>query len=200
MLRHNLLGVLRLLFLAALIALAWCVIRWAPVAAQDSDARLRELVAKVSYNEAGDSYDDLALIWQTVEGRGSTTAERVRWLEAHSSCVSGRLSQDLATLRPGRCRWTRNLRPDGRLPRGWPGSQADWRRERPRWLAHLVAVRAFVDGEDPYRPCAVAPESWDGDRPSWRARAEARGWVRVECEGNARNAGYRRAATSGSDS
>ena len=166
------------------------------VRAQDrtpATRRLTELVAKVSYNEAGDSYPDLALIWQITEARGTTDAERAYWLERHSPCVSGLLPEERARLRPGRCGWTRYLLPTGRLPRGWPGSQADWHRERPRWLAHVVRVRAFVSGEDTYRPCSGPVESWDGDVPSWRERAASRGWVPAECAPGSRNVGYRRA-------
>lgn len=185
--------------LAVLLVAFWLALRWAPVSAQDgADRRLVELVAKVSMNEALDSYDDLALIWQVVEGHGDTDAERVRWLGQHSGCVSGaRFTQDEARARPGQCRWTRNLHPDGRRPRGWDRTlHGRWSRMRPRWLVHIDRVRAFVRGRDPYRPCPIAPSSWDGDHPSWRARAEARGWVAVECDGDARNIGYRRAGAS----
>jgi hypothetical protein len=161
-----------------------------------AERRLVELTAKVTFNEALDSAPDRYLIWQIIEGHGGTAEERVRWLTSHSPCVSGRLTQDEAQARPGNCAWTRNARADGRLPRGWPHSQAAWHRMRPRWLAHLEAVRALVSGEDTYRPCRTTPTSWDGDRPLWRARAEARGYVEVECEGAARNVGYRLAGAS----
>lgn len=196
----------RLVVLLALLAAAWCVLRWAPLvsaqqlapdspSADRSEQRLVELVSKVSFNEGGDSYDDLALIWQTVEGHGDTARERAHWLEQHSRCVSGVLSQDVAYTRPGRCRWTRNLHPDGRRPRGWDRERdGHWSRTRPLWLAHLERVRALVRGFDDYRPCAIPPSTWDGDHPGWNAQALTRGFVRVVCIGSARNAGYVRGA------
>lgn len=130
-----------------------------------AERRLVELEAKVSYNEALHSYHDLALIHQIVEGKGETAAERVYWLERHSSCVSGRLPDSVAYQRPGNCRWARNLRMDGRQPRGWiPIRDGRWRNSRGRWLAHIPRVRDFVYGRDDYRPCAETPQSWDGVR------------------------------------
>lgn len=158
-----------------------------PTHAQEGPAerRLVERVSKTSFNEALDSYHDLALIWQVVEGHGATAAERAQWLRHHSRCVNGDLTQDEALRRPGNCHWTRNLLPNGRRPRGFhdchdedgdgeidiaPGHTAEhrcdgsWPRVRPRWLAHLERVRAFVRGTDTYRPCAETPHTWDGVR------------------------------------
>ena len=147
-----------------------------------TERRLVELVAKVSFNEALDAVDDRALIWQVVEGHGRTALERVRWLEHHSPCVAGRLTQDQARTRPGNCRWTRNLMADGRRPRGWDRElygRWDWLRDR--WHAHLVAVRDLVYGRDPYRPCSVTPDTWDGVRYG-RERVGRRGhWTILEC-------------------
>lgn len=129
------------------------------------ERRLIELEAKVSMNEGLDSYPDLAMIHQTVEGHGDDARTRAAWLEQHSSCVSGRLTQDEAYRRPGNCRWTRNLMPDGRLPRGWDNAlHGHWSRTRIRWLAHIERVRALVDGRDTYRPCSETPQTWDGVR------------------------------------
>lgn len=153
-----------------------------------AERTLIELVAKVTFNEALDSYPDLALIYQTVEGHGDTAAERARWLAGHSSCVSGRLTQDEAYRRPGNCRWTRNLEPDGRRPRGWDRAlHGRWSWTRPRWLAHVPRVRALVDGRDSYRPCKEAPDTWDGAR--WRERILERGYRIADCEGEALNLG-----------
>ncbi len=144
--------------------------------------RLIELVAKVSFNEAGASYHDLALIWQIVEGHGESSRERIAWLERHSPCVSGRLSQDEAYRRPGNCRWTRNLMPDGRRPRGWNRQRnGRWEWVREHWLRHVRRVRRFVLGSNRYRPCAETPHSWDGVR--YGARRVGTGSRRIlECE------------------
>ena len=192
---------LRVGALGLLLAVFWVTLRWAPVSAQDS--RLIELVAKVSFNEARDSYEDLAMLWQITEAHGSNDAERAYWLERHSGCVSGRLTQDQARRRPGNCRWTRNLHSDGRRPRGWDPSQDGlWARTRVAWLAHIRVVRAFVRGLDGFRPCVLNPTTWDGER--WQAGAESRGWVPVVCMqspfgeivgSHARNVGYVRGAS-----
>lgn len=196
--RYGVFGrVLRVVSLAALLASYWLVLRYAPVHAQD-DSRLVELVAKVSMNEALDSYLDAALIVQVTEAHGDTPAARARWLAHHSPCVSGRLSDSEAYRRPGNCRWTRNLTTTGRQPRGWTYGRAAWRRMRPRWLAHLDRVRALVRGRDPFRPCELTPVTWDGDVPSWRARAEARGWREARCVVGMENVGYVRAAADAS--
>lgn len=191
-------AVARAAVLSLVVAVYLAILLYAPVRADDSATeRLVELVSKVAFNEAGDSYPDLALIWQVVEGRGATHAERARWLEGHSPCVSGRLSQDEARRRPGQCRWTRNLSRAGHTPRGWPWSAGHWRhRIRPRWLAHVERARELVEGRDPYRPCSETPTTWDGNRPEWRARAERRGYRVVECDA-AQNLGYVRADAGG---
>lgn len=142
-----------------------------------AERQLVEYVAKVSFNEALDSYHDLALIWQIVEAKGATPHERIFWLRAHSRCVTGVLSQDVAYSRPGNCHWTRNLLPNDRRPRGFIDCHdtdhdgevdgpcdGSWPRLRDRWVAHVAATRAFVMGEDTYRPCAETPDSWDGVR------------------------------------
>jgi hypothetical protein len=129
------------------------------------ERRLLELETKVSFNEAANSYYDAALIHQVVEGHGESALERAYWLQHHSPCVSGVLTQDQARERDGNCRWTRNLHPDGRRPRGWDRAlHGRWSWTRPRWIAHIPTVRRFISGEDPYRPCAEQPDSWDGVR------------------------------------
>lgn len=178
----------RALLVAALLVLYAWILSGMASAQSGASERLIAAVARVAFNEAGDSYVDAALIWQVVEGHGSSAVERLAWLRSHSPCVAGRWTQDRARTRPGNCRWSRNLRRDGRIPRGWPWTQGAWARERPRWLAHVVRVRALVDGRDPYRPCRETPVTWDGLR--WQERAEARGWRAVECDPGARNAGY----------
>jgi len=141
----------------------------APSRPTRAERRIVELVSKISFNEGLDNYQDLALIYQIVEGRG-TTDEQIHWLERHSPCVSGRLTQDEARARAarrrgGNCVWSRNLHPDGRRPRGWIREQhGRWSWVRDRWLAHIERVRDFVYGRDPYRPCAETPETWDGVR------------------------------------
>ncbi len=163
----------RLLSLLAPLALLVALLAPGPGTAQDqrrrrltrAELRLLELESKLSFNEAGDSYHDAALIHQIVEGKGETLVERIRWIEDHSRCVSGVLTQDQANAREGNCRWTRNLHQDGRRPRGWNRAlDGRWSWTRRRWVNHVPVVRRFVTGEDDYRPCEEQPDSWDGVR------------------------------------
>jgi hypothetical protein len=171
------------------------------------------VLSRVSLNEGGPAddieasgYADLALLHQIAEGHGTTPLERGRWMASHSSCAAGdlaprsrRMTQDDARERPGNCRWARNVHPDGRRPRGWARElDGHWSRMRPRWLAHLDRVRAFVAGTDTYRPCRGEVQSWDGRPAEWQRRARARGWVPADCDDGARNIGYMRASSEGS--
>ena len=181
---------MRIRFVAALCAASLFIFVFAAVAQEEEptsflERRLIERLSRTSFNEALDSYHDLALVWQIVEGQGADAGERAQWLRNHSRCVNGRLTQDQARARPGNCHWTRNLTPDGRRPRGFhdcrdrdgdgetdvaPGHTAAhpcdgaWSRIRPRWLTHVANTRAFVLGEDDYRPCPETPHTWDGVR------------------------------------
>ena len=183
---------------AAAAALLFCS---ASVAAQDyapdspaqrslsrAERRLVSLVARVTFNEALDSEDDLAMIWEIVRGSGSTADERYRWLRSHSPCVGGLLSQDEAYRRPGNCRWTRNLLPDGRRPRGWDRAlHGRWSWLRDRWLAHIDRVVLYVSGRERRILCPMTPSSWDGAR--WREQIVERGFTILQCKGDAHNVG-----------
>lgn len=127
---------------------------------------LREAVIKVSFNEALDSTHDGALIWQIVQAKGETDAERYFWLRSHSPCATGVLSQDQAYRRQGNCQWVRNLSPrQVRLPRGYTAPSGFWSSNtRPRWHAHVAYMSELLRSEDPYRPCDETPTSWDGVR------------------------------------
>lgn len=155
----------------------------------DLTPRQRELavvLARVAFNEALDSEADLELIAQITLSRGETAAERLAWLRRHSPCVTGRLSQEEAYQRPGNCAWTRNLRPDGRLPRGFTAPSGVWRQLRPRWLAHLERAIDYVRAPQTADICPVTPHSWDGKRYG-RDRIEARGFRILECGDEAEN-------------
>jgi len=200
-----------LILIALVAALAAVLFLVPPVRGQSAvpgERILTALLARVSMNEGGpadgtpgDGYADLALIWQIVEGHGESQTARARWLASHSRCVAAqyaprrrRMTQAQAALRPGQCRWTRNLHRDGRRPEGWSRAlHGHWSRMRRPWLAHIPRVRAFVDGSDTHRPCVETPTTWDGR--TWQAAAEARGFRAVACQGGARNLGYVRAAS-----
>lgn len=156
--------------------------------------QLVALVARVTFNEAGPSEPDLAMIWNITRARGETARERYVWLASHSPCVSGRLTQDEAYQRPGRCRWTRNLEPDGRRPRGWDRERdGPWSATRARWLEHIERVVEYVSGRRRLILCPITPVSWDGAR--WRDELPARGFAILDCKGELRNVGVVRAGS-----
>jgi len=160
-----------------------------------SEARLIGLVAKVTFNEAGSSEADLAMLWNVVEGHGETADQRYHWLRLHSPCVSGVRSQDYARNESrGNCRWSRNLHPDGRRPRGWDrGQDGRWIWVRDRWLAHIQLTAEYVRGRGQHVVmCPETPTTWDGAR--WREQIIARGFEILDCKGNPRNLGVRRAS------
>lgn len=173
----------RVLFLVALVGTFVAAILYAPVRAQvvrpdDLDRTERALaltLARVSLNEGSDSEPDGELIAQVTLGRGHNAASRLAWLRSHSRCVSGVLSQDDAYRRPGSCRWTRNLHPDGRRPRGWDRVRdGHWTRTRGRWRTVLERAVEYVRGDRPAAICDEQPLSWDGTRYG-RERVAPRG-------------------------
>jgi len=140
-------------------------------------------VTMVTFNEAQDSTHDAAMIWQAVQGAADDDSNRLHWLRAHSSCATGVLSQDQAYARPGNCAWVRNLQPaQTRLPRGFRGAAGTWHRVvQPKWARHVTYVRELMRSDDPYRPCAETPTSWDGVRYG-RDTVEGRGHRVLECD------------------
>jgi len=177
---RTLFGLARGLLLLALLALLASVLLFAPAvrAVPEPGAALTALVARVSFNEALDSYPDAAMIWQATEGHPE--ARRYQWLRSHSPCVSGRLPEERVRERPGNCRFTRYLRTDGRIPRGWPYALGVWTRLRLRWLDHVDRVTDLVEGRDTWRPCEETPETWDGVRYG-RERVEGEARRILEC-------------------
>jgi len=166
-------AVLRGLAIAVLLVVYVGVLLYAPVRAQvprpdDLNATERDLVtnlARVTYNEAGNSEPDGELIAQVVLGHGETAQERLRWLRGHSRCATGVLTQDEAYQRPGNCRWARNLATDGRRPRGWFNElDGHWNNTRERWRAVLERSIEYVRGDRPAAICDEQPMSWDGTR------------------------------------
>lgn len=158
--------------------------------AQPAETRALALeVARVAFNEAGDSRDDLAMIWQIVELRRATVTGRRNWLAQHSRCVSGLLPESLVQRRGGNCAWTRELNPAGSMPRSWPHSPGYWTRVRPRWLAHLHRSLQHATATDrlPWL-CPDTVGTWDGR--TWIDEQEARGRHYIECKGDTRNVAY----------
>lgn len=155
------------------------------------ERELAKGIARVSYNEAGPSEPDLEMIAQATfgapvpdDGGGVQldAASRLYWLRGHSPCVMGMLSDSEAFRRPGNCRWTRNLRTDGRQPRGWiPSRDGRWGWTRDRWNRHLELAIEYVSGERTADICPETPESWDGRRTTSREALEAAGWRVLEC-------------------
>lgn len=164
---------LRVLVLAALLAGYAAALLYAPVRAQvarpddltRSERALALLLGRVTFNEGADSEPDGELVAQVVLGHGETADARLHWLTRHSRCVSGVLTQDEAYRRGGNCRWSRNLHPDGRRPRGWDRLRdGHWTRTRDRWRIVLERAVEYVRGDRPATICAEQPLSWDGTR------------------------------------
>ena len=144
-------------------------------------------LAQLGMNEAGTA-DDTEMITQTVFAAAPDTRSRLQWLRDHSPCVLGVLTQDQAYERPGNCRWSRNLHPDGRRPRGWDRNQdGHWSRTRPRWTARLEQTIGYVRGTEVADICPEPPESWDGRRTTTAEELEANGWRVLECDGDLQN-------------
>ncbi len=184
MIRDRIASALRFVVLVGILVLAWMVLR---VGAQDRASRsqtaqrdLALAVAKVAANEASLTElrpAEVALIWQVTEARADSSADRLRWLRAHSSCV--------LTDRPlrdselgGNCRWSRNLSDSDVEPANWPTS-VPWSRYVERWRQVRGLARRLVDGHGGMRPCPGTPLTWGG--PMDRARALERGLVPLGC-------------------
>ena len=164
-------SIVRCAVLVGALAAYAAVILYAPVRAQvprpadltRTERQLAIALARVSINEGGDSEPDGELVAQVTLARGETAAERLHWLGEHSRCVAGPMSQDEAYQRPGNCRWTRNLHPDGRRPRGWRRElDGHWSRTRGRWRTVLERAVEYVRGDRAADVCDEDPDSWDG--------------------------------------
>lgn len=150
-------------------------------------------VARVATGEAPGSLADVALIWQVTARHGFDAQNRRRWLQSHSPCHTGALTEEQALRRPGNCRWARGLRPDGRQPAGWDERQdGPWARTRLRWRAALRLALRLVSGREKWLPCNAPVLSWDGRR--WVDELADRGWRAVSCKGTA-NVGVVRSAS-----
>lgn len=159
-------------------------------------------VAQVAMNEAPGFPADEALIWQATRTHGSTSAEQLAWLRAHSSCVLTDRPMRAREVVAGNCRWTRHLaepRADGEPPLGWPGHWPWTARWEAHWLGTLDHARRFVSGERPRNwPCAETPRTWGGDMDA--SGAADRGLVPIACVDHrtgrpTENTGYRPART-----
>lgn len=160
---------------AALYALAWCTIRWAPVAHASADERTIEALARVCTAEGG---------WRTAE-TGDCAAiayllrRRARRLGTTTLRMARRYSsRHFDTTRTDRRAWIAGLTLAARRPRGWPRA-LPWARYRPRWLAIVEHVRAITDGHVP-DPCPAGQAMhWGCEADD--VRAHRAGWTRLDC-------------------
>jgi hypothetical protein len=134
---------------------------------------------------------DLAAIMQRTEMMAVRAGRSMRdELRLHSPRASG-LCLELDVLgvpdaeRPRRCRgftprgntrWTAVLGLDGHAPPGWHAFTGGlpWSSRRARWVSNLRAAMRWL--ENPWYPCAEAPEVWAG-----HGDAIAPELVRVDC-------------------
>ncbi len=135
------------------------------------------ILGRYGANEAGfDARGDVLLIWQVAETHADDLEGRVRWLRRHSRCVVA--AHPPTEWPPGNCRWARHLDRSGRAPRNWPRRRR-WSLDAPRWEELLAFALTVVRGEETRRPCAGAPQTWDGRR--WLAGRRLIGFVELPC-------------------
>lgn len=167
--------------LPALLLLAYAADLRTAQAQRSVNEELVLAVAKVAANEASLATirpSEVALIWQVTEARADTSAGRLAWLRAHSSCVLTDRPMS-ARQADSNCRWSRNLRADGRRPEGWPAG-IPWSAYRGRWAQLRELSRRLVSGEETMRPCPSTPWTWGGRRLDM-PQALARGLVPLNC-------------------
>ncbi len=117
---------------------------------------------------------DLLVIWQSAESHGETVPEQYRWMRRHSRCV---VAFDPPVLPWGVCRWTRQLRRDGRRPRGIAPDV--WDILLPHWRKMLELADNVITGREERRPCLIAPQSWESRR-LFRTRVR-QGFIPAQC-------------------
>lgn len=151
-------------------------------------------VARLCMNEAPGSPADCALIWQVVESRARSTADRHAWLRRHSPAVTRQLSAQATARRPGNVAWTSQLDWADARPLAWP-VEWDWDRGLVTWRRTRLLVWGLMTGRVRRRPCTETPETWGGrhiDMP----QAVRRGLVPLDCEGTY-NEGFKRSRPPG---
>lgn len=121
-----------------------------------------ELAVVAAHEGALDNTNDVALVWQVVEARAHTTADRLSFLRGHSPHALGRESRKGLCMPEDNCWWSAQLlkAPD-RVPSGfakgwWAAARAE------RWLAVRRKAQELVYGVELWRPCPSRPYSWGG--------------------------------------
>lgn len=154
------------------------------VSAQPRSARaeLADLLARTSAHEGAlQNKRDLDLIWQVVEGSGSTTKKRLEFLRLHSPQVAGR--------RP--CRencWALEINGKTLPASVAAGDVAYWQKiVMPIYRALAARAAKLVRGMPYDPPCSKTPQTWGG--PMDRERALKDGLVPLNCAGTL-NDGY----------
>ena len=138
------------------------------------------LFARIVYGESGtpspgvNDNEPLAILAVIDAQRGAMT--RAEMMARYSP------RRVFASPTDARQLWIAELQANGSKPPSW-NSPANWRAYGcPRWLATLESARRVLSrhpGRVGAGPCAEVPHHWGGDMDSHRA--EARGWLRVDC-------------------
>jgi hypothetical protein len=127
---------------------------------------------------------DTALVYQATLAHGSTDAQRLRWLRAHSPRALG-----LAPCARGNCLWSPNLTASDDAPAGLGMPAGWWERARaPQWRAVREYAQALVSERAKERPCREQPTTWGGAVD--HARALRLGMRPCHCLGTS-NEGWR---------
>ena len=190
MIRLHLPGALRVLTLAAILALyAWALragaqipLHPAPAHPAHVEALARICVAEAGWDTAtGDCAAIVALLARRAERLGLRPITMAR---AYSS-------RHFDARRTDARRWIADLGLRAHEPRGWP-SALDWQgRYRPAWLATVAHVEALLRaGGDVAAPCAGLADHWGAPHGADLRRALRAGWQRLDC-GPTRNAFWR---------
>jgi hypothetical protein len=169
--------------LAALLLYALCTL-YTPVSAESPDEALALSLARVAAHEGALSNPrDLNLIWQVTRRWGTTSTERLRWLQAHSPRALG-----LKPSRPGNANaFTAELSKTATIPASVASGAsrqklAYWQHKvMPKWQTLLGRARQLVGGAQYDEPCPIEPVTWGG--PMDHEIAAANGRYPIGCEG-----------------
>ena len=155
-----------------------------PASAGSADQALALALARVAVHEGAlHNPRDLDLIWQVTSGQGSTSTERLRWLQAHSPRALG--------LKPARPRdanaFTAELVQGLTVPASVASGAsrqklAYWQHKvMPKWQQILERAEKLVAGAQYDKPCPLPPVTWGG--PMDHEAAAADGRFPIGCEG-----------------
>lgn len=163
-----------------------------PAHANAVDKALALALARVAAHEGAlHSPADLDLIWQVTHRSGSNSAQRLRWLQAHSPRAIGLRAPKPKDANAFTAELDRTSNVPASIAAGAsPQSLAYWRvKVMPKWVALLERADYLVGGGSYDKPCAVEPLTWGG--PMDHEVAATSGLYAIGCK-NTKNDGFTR--------